>query len=175
MSDRSNVATPSQTVGPFFHVGMTRDEQLRVVTPPGPHEPIELVVRVTDGDGRPVPDGVVELWQAGRCAEDAYAFGRSGTSADGACRFETVRPSVAPGSNGAPHINACLFARGLLRQLHTRIYFPGDAGLEADPVLMLVDEARRRTLFANADCSQPGRWHFHVRLQGPDETVFFAA
>jgi protocatechuate 3,4-dioxygenase alpha subunit len=153
---------------------MTRDEPLHVIAPGAQRERIRLVVTVTDGDGQPVPDAVVELWLAGSCADDACAFGRSGTSSDGACRFETVRPSATAGSTGAPHINVCVFARGLLRQLHTRIYFPGDRGLETDPVLTLVDEERRRTLFADADRSQPGRWHFPVRLQGPDETVFFA-
>ena len=166
-------ATASQTVGPFFHLGMIGREPLERVQPLGGTARIELVIDVTDGDGKPVPDAVVELWQQpcesrrNPSGEELCAFGRLGTSSDGVCRFETARPPM--------HINVCLFARGLLRQLHTRIYFPGAPGLDADPVLALVPRERRQTLFAIPDGSQPERWRFHVRLQGRDETVFFDA
>jgi protocatechuate 3,4-dioxygenase alpha subunit len=167
------VATSSQTVGPFFHVGLTALAEGRVVSP-GKGNQIELLITVTDGDGQPVPDAIVELWQAHGAAS---AFGRMPTSEDGTSVFTTVRPehgdqAVPP---QAPHINVCLFARGLLRHLHTRIYFAGDPALAADPVLALVPEDRRATLLATPDAADSGRWQFHVRLQGPEETVFFNA
>ncbi len=106
-----------------------------------------LAIRVTDGAGEPVPDAMIELLQAG-------AFGRMPTDANGVCVFDTARPGSVegPASSGqAPHIFVCLFARGLLRQLHTRIYFAGDPGIDTDPVLARVPEARRGTLFATPD------------------------
>jgi protocatechuate 3,4-dioxygenase alpha subunit len=172
MSDAPLVATPSQTVGPFFHFSLTADESTRVLRPLGGAERIHLLVIVTDGDDRPVPDAVIELWHS---AEDAVsAFGRMATAEDGTCEFETVRPDGAPARQAA-HINVCFFARGLLRQLHTRIYFAGDAALDVDSALALVPENRRSTLLAVPDDVQPARWRFNLRLQGRNETVFFDA
>lgn len=152
------VATASQTAGPFFHLGL------------GPHaggatagERIRVLVTVTDGDGRPVDDALIELWQTADSKTPAL-FARMPTGHDGSCEIETVR---------APHINVCLFARGLLRHVHTRIYFAGDPALESDPVLSIVPEHRRQTLLARPDPDTPGRWLFDVRFQGPQETVFF--
>jgi protocatechuate 3,4-dioxygenase alpha subunit len=160
------VATSSQTVGPFFHVGPMRTDQFgRMVLADAPGEPIHLDVRVLDGDAEPVSDAMIELWQP------AAGFGRLGTGTGGSCRFETVRPSQAAGTIEAPHINVCLFARGLLRHLYTRIYFEGDAGLEHDPLFSAVPEARRPTLLARPSAART--WEFVVRLQGDDETVFF--
>ena len=152
------VATPSQTVGPFFHFGLTAQPNGRLVDRLPAGEPISLVIEVTDGDGKPVADAVLELTQSG-------AFGRMPTGEDGTCEFQTVRP--------ASHINVCLFARGLLRQLHTRIYFAGEAAVAGDAVLALVPESRRSTLMAIVDAERPATWRFHVRLQGAQETVFF--
>jgi len=163
------VATSSQTVGPFFHVGpMSTDEFGRMVPADAPGEHIHLDVRVLDGDGVPVSDAMLELWQP------AAGFGRLGTNSDGWCRFETVRPDQSGQSAEnieAPHINVCLFARGLLRHLYTRIYFEGDAGHQHDPLLSAVPEARRPTLLARRSADRT--WEFVVRLQGHDETVFF--
>jgi protocatechuate 3,4-dioxygenase alpha subunit len=86
-----------------------------------------------------------------------------------------VRPPGDADQQSAAHINVCVFARGLLRHLNTRLYFDGDPALDADAVLALVPKARRPTLMAIADREQPGLWRFPVRLQGKDETVFFDA
>lgn len=176
------VATPSQTVGPFFHFALTPDASGgRVCHVTG--DPIQLTLRVTDGRGEPVTDAVVEIWQAGQPAakpapgaDGVTGFGRLATGADGTCTFETVRPGTVPdgaGGRQAPHINVCLFARGLLRQIHTRIYFAGDPALGADAVLALVPEDRRQTLLARPEGETAGRWRFDIRLQGGEETVFF--
>ena len=182
------VATPSQTVGPFFHLGLTTDAKLACVaarTAGG--ERLYLRVRVTDGEGSAVPDALIEIWQAdadGRPARPpddgspvAFSgFGRLPTSEDGWCEFETVRPGRVPDGRGglyASHINLCLFARGLLRHLHTRVYFAGDAALGEDAALALVPEPRRHTLLAHPDPNHAGRWVFEVCLQGDGETVFF--
>jgi protocatechuate 3,4-dioxygenase alpha subunit len=152
------VATPSQTVGPFFHFGLTEKPMGRLVDRLPPGAQITVVITVTDGDQQPVADAVIELSQDG-------VFGRMHTGPDGTCEFLTVRP--------ASHVTVCLFARGLLRQLHTRIYFPGDGAAPRDDVLALIPEHRRRTLMASADPADPSIWRFHIRMQGHEETVFF--
>lgn len=182
------VASPSATVGPFFHFGLATDATLgRVADRSAEGEPITLHFSITDGVGLPVPDALVEIWQvdaAGNVAEAPspgrspafWGFGRLPTGEDGTCEFETIRPGMVPDGQGgrqAAHINICLFARGLLRHLHTRVYFAGDAALEGDPVLALVPAHRRGTLLARPDPKVAGRWQFDVRLQGNDETVFF--
>ena len=183
------VATSSQTVGPFFHFGLADEATLGcLVRADTRGERIRLRVRVLDGDAQPLPDALVEVWQAD--ADGIYVrpqdpmnvlaptgfcgFGRLPTGADGACVFETILPGAvrdAQGRTEAPHINVCLFARGLLRQVYTRIYFEGDPALESDAVLAFVPRERRQTLLA-----QPigaGEWTFDIRLQGDGETVFF--
>jgi protocatechuate 3,4-dioxygenase alpha subunit len=180
MSDADElVPTPSQTVGPFFHFAMTIDRSTRRVRPLA-GDPISLVILVTDGDGEPVTDALVEVWQpatdeGGAGSEPMWAFGRAASGADGMCELQTVRPERGPDAarTQAPHINLCVFARGLLRQLHTRIYFADEPSLDTDPVLTLIPERRRRTLLATLDESRPNCWRFHIRLQGKDETVFF--
>ncbi|MDQ3347689.1 MAG: protocatechuate 3,4-dioxygenase subunit alpha [Acidobacteriota bacterium] len=185
MSGESDfVATPSETVGPFFHFGLATDATLGCVADRSAHgEFITLRIRITEGDGSPVPDALVEIWQVdadGHAARPAAAgensafrgFGRLPTTDDGTCEFETVRPGqAAPGT--ASHINICLFARGLLRHLQTRVYFRGDSALAGDAVLALVPEHRRESLLARPDPETPGRWLFDLRLQGENETVFF--
>jgi len=182
------IATASQTVGPFFHSGIATDHALGCVaeaSAAGEH--ITLRFRITDGDGAPVPDALVEVWQVdsggaaarkpppgGRLAFSG--FGRLPTGADGTCEFQTVRPGrtrTGEDRPQAPHINVCLFARGLLRHVHTRVYFEGDPALTGDPVMAMVPAERRRTLLARPDPSDEGRWLFDLRLQGDDETVFF--
>jgi protocatechuate 3,4-dioxygenase alpha subunit len=202
MSDASPpVATASQTVGPFFHFALATDDSLgRLAMPGTPGERIRLRVRVLDGDGLPVPDALVEIYQAdasgvyaaltdGRAAlHGAFTgFGRLPTDVEGLCTFETVKPGAVASAVGAqaPHVNVCLLARGLLRQVYTRVYFAGEAGHSEDPVLRLVPPGRAATLMARrleddtreAD-AQPAAWvgatwDFTIRLQGPDETVFF--
>lgn len=177
------IATASQTVGPFFHFGLAASEALGRVAPPAAKgERIRLRVRVLDGDGAAVPDALIEVYQAGadgRYGDPAFhGFGRLPTGEDGACLFETVRPGAVPGDRGpqAPHVNVCVFARGLLRHLYTRIYFPDAGDLDRDPLLALVPGTRRETLLARrADeaAADLPEWEFVIRLQGAGETVFF--
>jgi protocatechuate 3,4-dioxygenase alpha subunit len=187
MSDRPHpVATSSQTVGPFFHFGLTANESLgRIAAPGADGVHIRLRVRVLDGAGAPVPDAIIEVYQADAAGHYAGAqppraagftgFGRLPTDADGWCVFETIKPGAvpAPGREQAPHLNVCLLSRGLLRQIYTRVYFDGDAGQAADPILALVPAGRRGTLLARPSASASGLWDFVIRLQGEDETVFF--
>jgi len=190
--------TPSQTVGPFFKYGLTPNDQYdwndaftgNLVTPDASGERIRVEGRVFDGDGAPVPDAMLEIWQAdsqGRFADpqDKRAlpntqfrgFGRVGTDANGAFAFDTVKPGPVPDPNGipqAPHLLLAVFARGMLRHLYTRIYFDGEAANAGDPVLALVPADRRATLIAER---QPGNgsavYKLDLRLQGDGETVFF--
>src|SRR5262249_5572305 len=135
--------TPSQTVGPYFHFSLTANTELGcMATPESTGERIQLGIRLFDGDGAPVQDGIIELWQAD--GEGEYntpgfcGFGRLGTDANGECVFRTVLPGrVCDGKGGyqSAHINVTVFARGLLAHLHTRIYFEADSTLAGDPVL----------------------------------------
>ncbi len=161
------VATPSQTIGPFFHFAIGDNGLGNMAARFSAGESVRLAVRVSDGDGQAVADGLVELTQAG-------VYGRSATRADGSCEFDTMRPGSTGSptrTNEAPHINLCFFARGLLRHVHTRIYFTGDPAIESDQTLALVPPARRATLLASRQ-GEAG-WVFDLRLQGPAETVFF--
>jgi len=184
------IASGSQTVGPFFSFGLTDEISGSIAAPSAAGEHVRVRVRVTDGAGEPVPDAMVEVWQAGpdgRYAEpsardgrtkapDFVGYARQGTDASGACEFDTVKPGrVADGQGGlqASHLNICLFARGLLRQLHTRVYFDGDPALSEDPALLRVPEDRRATLVARQVAGQSGMWQFDIRMQGEQETVFF--
>jgi protocatechuate 3,4-dioxygenase, alpha subunit len=181
-------ATSSQTVGPFFHFGLAGNPALGCMAgPAATGTRIRLRIRAVEGDGVPVPDALIELWQAdadGQYVTPADAsragaqpaftgFGRLPSGADGTCLFETVHPGRVRDEHGreqAPHINVCFFARGLLRQIYTRIYFEGDAGLDEDPILALVPAERRSTLMAQRVDDE---WQFDIRLQGDRETVFF--
>ncbi len=171
------VATASQTVGPFFHFGLTADGAVNATALPPHGARIQLAVRVTDGHGEPVTDAVLEVWYATSedssmsPAEASCQFARLPTGADGMCRFELAQPWT--GGNTAAHVNLCFFARGLLRHLHTRIYFAGDPRLEGDALLGYVPPDRRATLIARRDPARGDGWEFHLRLQGADETVFF--
>jgi protocatechuate 3,4-dioxygenase, alpha subunit len=180
------IATSSQTVGPFFHFGLATSDALGVIAAPEvAGERIELRVKVLDGAGAPVPDALIELYQAdaggeypppgGENVHRFHGFGRLPTLADGGCVFSTIKPGpVRSGSTAqAPHINVCLLSRGLLRQVYTRLYFRGDTALASDPVLAVVPAERRETLLARPVADQPGAWDFVIRLQGQDETVFF--
>ncbi len=186
------VPTPSQTVGPFFHFCLTTDKCCvgRIASPETKGERVLLTIRVLDGDDVGLNDSMIEIWQAN--AEGKYnhpddtqakpvdpsfhGFGRMGTAEDGICEFETVKPGQVSGPGNvpqAPHLNAAVFARGMLKQLYTRIYFAGDPANQDDPVLALVPPERRETLMAHPDPARSNGWRFDLRLQGEDETVFF--
>lgn len=186
------IPTPSQTVGPFFHFCLTTEKNRvhRIAGPQAKGERLWLNCRVLDGNAAPVNDSMIEIWQAdaeGRysCPDDPQfkaadpacsGFGRMGTGEDGACEFETIKPGrvAGPGNTQqAPHLNVAVFARGMLKQLYTRIYFAGDPANAEDPILALVPPARRETLLANPDPARPGHWRFDIHLQGDQETVFF--
>lgn len=205
--------TPSQTVGPFFHYGLPWKGGADLVgnsdigarpelfpedhyvlnlssasgTPDG--EVIEITGTVFDANGAPIPDAMIELWQANaagryRSADDPredvpidphfVGFGRASTGDDSAYRFLTILPGRVPGPRGslqAPHIALSVFGRGLIKRLATRLYFQGGEGNDTDPILSRVPEARRHTLLA----TQPvrGSWRLDIRLGGEHETVFF--
>jgi len=173
-----HVATGSQTVGPFFHFGLTSNAALGSMAAPGvAGERIRLRIQVLDRDAAPVPDAMIELYQADASGTYGQApftgFGRLPTAEDGTCVFETIRPGAVAMGVQAAHVNVCVFARGLLRHLYTRIYFAGDVGLESDPVMAHVPAERRHTLLATRAAEGNATWEFVVRLQGQDETVFF--
>jgi protocatechuate 3,4-dioxygenase, alpha subunit len=172
-------ATPGQTIGPFFGYALPFDRDNELV-PPGTPGSIRLHGVVTDGAGAPVPDALLEIWQAdahgtvpnatGSLRRDGWTFtgwGRASTDDEGHYRFTTVEPgAVQP--NSARFIAVTVFARGLLNRLFTRAYVPGDA-LAADPLLSALPAERRQTLIATRD--QHGL-RFDIRLQGDGETVF---
>jgi protocatechuate 3,4-dioxygenase alpha subunit len=178
--------TPSQTVGPYFSIGLTWEDGAFVV-PQGTDGAFWLRGRVTDGEGEPVPDAMIETWQAdpegryphpddARGATIAFrGFARAPTDAEGRFAIHTVKPAPVPGPAGAtqaPHIAMSVFARGLLNRVVTRVYFADeDERNAADAVLDSVDAERRTTLVAEP--ADDG-YRFDVRLQGADETVFFA-
>ena len=177
-------ATTSQTVGPYLHIGLTWliIEKLAPAGVPG--ERVSIEGRVLDGDGEPVNDALVEIWQAdsrGKYGGKRFrGFGRSATDMGGAFRFHTIKPGRVPGPAGqlqggmqAPHIGVQLFMRGQLKQLLSRIYFPGEPSNAQDPVLARVPEKRRATLIATKLPGKSGALRWNVILQGRDETVFF--
>jgi protocatechuate 3,4-dioxygenase alpha subunit len=167
------VATPSQTVGPFFSFGLTTNTALgQMAGPDTPGERIRLQIQMIDGAGTPVPDAVIEMWHAHPAG--TFLFGRLETDPDGLCTFETVYPGHAtPDTGEAAHVNLCIFMRGLLRHLYTRLYFAGDPSLETDPILAAVPADRRGTLIARPNEAMPATWMFEVHLQGHRETVYF--
>lgn len=179
--------TPSQTVGPFFHLGMPWAAGPYVV-PMGTPGAFWVRGRVTDGAGDAVPDALIETWQADPAGRfdhpddprgsvpvaDFRGFTRCPTDAEGRFAIYTVKPGPLPGPDGisqAPHIDVSVFARGLLDRVVTRIYFPDEPATESDPILAGVDPARRPTLIA-----RPGDdgYVFDIVLQGEHETLFFA-
>lgn len=190
--------TPSQTVGPFLHVGLVpaayglREVFSNVVADAGiAGLHVRIEGRILDGNGNILPDAMVEIWQAdaqGRYPHPAdgrpvasnsfRGFGRCATDKDGGFRFDTVKPGAVPGPDGtaqAPHINVGIFSRGILKRLFTRIYFAGDPANASDPILALVPAGRRDTLMAKPDAKVPNLFRFDIRLQGANETVFFDA
>ncbi|MBW6434523.1 protocatechuate 3,4-dioxygenase subunit alpha [Actinoplanes hulinensis] len=174
-------AVPGQTVGPFFHLGLEYDGMNELV-PPGHPRALRLHGHVYDGAGAPVPDAVIEIWQAdpqghiprqpGSLRRDGWTFtgwGRAATGPDGHYQFTTLEPGATePGR--APFFAVTVFARGLLDRLFTRAYLPDDPDLLAnDTLLESVAPDRRATLIARRD---PDGAVFDIRLQGDDETIF---
>lgn len=189
--------TPSQTVGPFFAYGLTPQQYgYPDKSPAGslvagagtPGERIRIEGRILDGEGEPVPDAMIEIWQADatghyasptdrRGANDPFTgFGRAGTGTDPEARFvfETVKPG-ALGDGQAPHVNVIVFMRGLLVHAYTRLYFSDETVANtADPVLKSVPEERRATLIAAREAGAGGVvYRFDIHMQGEVETVFF--
>jgi protocatechuate 3,4-dioxygenase alpha subunit len=161
-------------VGPFFGFALPYEGGQRLVDPTR-GAAIRIEGQVLDGEGQPVPDALVEVWQADE--DGAYAggrFGRSATDGEGHFHFVTVKPGVTVGPDGraqAPHLDVMVFMRGLLTQLVTRMYFPDeDEANASDPVLQLIsDPAARATLVARRE---DGKLRFDIHLQGDQETAF---
>lgn len=191
--------TPSQTAGPYVHIGLaleaagnpTRDQEIwnRMAKPGAPGEHILLIGHVYDGNGHLVRDSFLEFWQANH--EGVYdtafdlekpfnSFGRTATTFDaGEWTLHTIKPGVVKNAAGvpmAPHINVSLFARGINIHLQTRLYFEDEAQANAaDPVLNLIEQSQRRETLVARRCEVEGRlaYRFDIRIQGEGETVFF--
>jgi protocatechuate 3,4-dioxygenase alpha subunit len=173
--------TPSQTVGPFLSIVLPWDDGPDMATSAG----FAITGVLTDGAGDPVPDGLIELWQADPDGHFAHpddpggvttragfrSFGRCPTDANGSFLFRTVKPGRVDDEQ-APHVDVTVFARGLLKHLVTRIYFPDEPEANAaDPVLRSLGEDERERLVATSDGAV---LRFDIRLQGEGETVFFS-
>lgn len=179
--------TPSQTIGPFFAHALPWPDGPYVVPE---HTPGAVWVRgrLTDGEGQPLDDALVETWQADprghfphpddpRPATGGFrGFGRCPTDGDGAWAVLTLKPGcvlVPGGGMQAPHLDVAVFARGLMQHLVTRVYFPDEPEANAaDPVLGVVADTRARASLVAA--AAPDGYRFDIRLQGADETCFFA-
>ncbi len=158
--------TPSQTVGPYFALGLTQEPQNRLVAPDAP-DAVRVVGRVVDGLGSPVGDAMVELWQP---TASGTAWGRCATDADGRFEFTTAKPPAA--DDEAPFLDVLVFARGLLRHVATRLYFADEEEANAaDPVLAGLQPDDRATLVA---VPEDAALRFDIHLQGERQTVFFA-
>jgi protocatechuate 3,4-dioxygenase alpha subunit len=189
----ASLLTGSQTVGPFFEPCLLREDALRhtLTTPETFGERIRIEGQVIDGDGLPVPDAMVEIWQAnayGRYNHPSdnrdvpldptfMGFGRSGTDEHGTYWFETIKPGSVPFDDQrmqSPHICVTVFSRGLLNHLVTRLYFADESANDADPILQYVAEDRRATLLAKPETGKGENvYRFDIILQGIGETAFF--
>jgi protocatechuate 3,4-dioxygenase alpha subunit len=189
-------ATTSQTVGPYFKIGLSWLYRDSLLGEGVSGERVTIQGRVFDGDGVPVPDAILEVWQANASGkynhpEDTQdkplepgftGFARVPVNAEGAFRFPTIKPGPVPGPDGkeqAPHLQVSIFMRGVLRRMVTRIYFPDEPRNGADLILNLVEAARRSTLIAKKITQKSTKetgsttLEWNVILQGPEETVFF--
>jgi len=174
--------TPGQTVGPFYGYALPYPKDRELLAPGSPGS-IRLKGTVYDGAGHPIPDALLEIWQAdadgnvpqrtGSLVRDGYTFtgfGRSAVGNTGAFTFTTVNPGPTE-AGAAPFIAVAVFARGLMNRLFTRVYLPEDeAALAKDPLLSSLERDRRQTLIARRDPDGGLTWD--VRLQGDGETVF---
>jgi protocatechuate 3,4-dioxygenase, alpha subunit len=176
------IATPGQTVGPFYGYALPYEKDRELLAPGSPGS-IRLQGTVYDGAGHPIPDAILEIWQpdsegnivsrTGSLVRDGYTFtgwGRSAVGNSGVYTFTTVNPGpTKPGA--AAFISVAVFARGLMNRLFTRIYLPeNEEALAKDPLLASLDPERRKTLIARRDAD--GGLTFDIRLQGEGETVF---
>lgn len=183
-------ATTSQTVGPYFKIGLEWLHRDNLAEEGVSGERVTIQGRVFDGDGSPVPDAMLEIWQANSHGKYAHpedtqdkpvepgfkGYGRLHVSKEGVFRFATIKPGAVPGPEGteqAPHILVSVFMRGVLRRMVTRIYFPDEPMNASDFILNLVEPERRSTLIAKKTAGAPGALEWNVVLQGPHETVFF--
>ncbi len=189
-------ATTSQTIGPYFMIGLHWLVQDNLAPEGVSGERITIEGRVLDGDGVSVPDAFLEVWQANAHGKYAHpediqpkpidpkftGYGRIPTNKEGRFRFTTIKPGPVPGPDGnaygngneqAPHLLVSVFMRGLLRRLVTRVYFPDEPLNAADYILSLVEPERRSTLIAKRISGHPGALEWNVILQGSNETVFF--
>lgn len=181
--------TSSQTVGPYLHIGLTWLNTADLVGPGATTPAITVTGAVTDGDGAPVTDAMIEIWQANEHGKYAHpedtsqlpltpnftGFGRMPTDAEGRYAFTTIKPgrvAAAQGGLQAPHLNVTVFMRGMLIHLCSRIYFHDEAANAEDPVLQSVPAQRRATLIARPG-EHPGVYVWDIVLQGDGETVFF--
>jgi protocatechuate 3,4-dioxygenase alpha subunit len=181
------IATPPQTVGPFFHVGCSRLSRVDIASKDAPGVHLTVEGRILDGDGTPVPDAMIEIWQADASGKYAHTqdksldpkfkgYARAATDQSGRFRFTTIKPGPVAGPDGTtqvPHLAVSIFMRGLMKRLVSRIYFPDDPANANDPILKLVDPARRKTLIARKSENSGDTIHWDIILQGKDETVFF--
>jgi protocatechuate 3,4-dioxygenase alpha subunit len=182
--------TGSQTVGPFFHLGLEHLNRNNLAAPNVAGERITIQGCVLDGDGKPVPDAQLETWQADAAGKYAHGedprsesadrnfkgFGRVPTDHAGSFRLVTIKPGRVAGPDGtqqAPHIAVVVLSRGLLKPLFTRIYFADDPVNDTDPVLKLVPTERRSTLIAKRAPGRENVYEWDVVFQGAGETVFF--
>ena len=192
------IQSPSQTVGPYFSQGLLREGDKVftnvLVSEKTEGERIRIEGCVTDGDGNPIEDALIEIWQANRHGRyhhpldeqdkpldpEFTGHGRTATDTSGNYWFETIIPGPVPGANDtqqAPHINVIVFARGMLSHAFTRIYFEDEAANQSDPVLISIeDEARRNTLIAvRGKVEGQVVYRFDIHIQGDNETAFFDA
>lgn len=181
-------ATANQTVGPYLHIGLTWLNTSNIAGKGVAGERVSVQGRLLDGDGKPVSDGLIEIWQANSHGKYAHpedtqkkplekgfrGFGRIPTDAKGGFRFATVKPGRVPGPGGklqAPHLVVSVFMRGLLKHLATRMYFPDEPANREDALLRLVPPERRATLVARRKGRGVLEWN--ILLQGKGETAFF--
>ena len=184
--------TPSQTVGPFYAIGLTRTPMHAMVTDETRGQRIVIEGQVFDGDGAAIPDVMVEIWQANAYGRYNHpddkqekpldptftGWGRSGTDEKYFYSFETIKPGPVPGSDDsvqAPHINVVVFARGMLVHAYTRLYFGDEPANGGDPVLNSIKNKKRRETLIALPSMENGKpvYRFDIRLQGENETVFF--
>jgi len=183
--------TPSQTIGPFFHPGLLHGSENVLVNDQTSGQRIRIVGTVFDGDGKPISDALLEIWQPDaqgffnhpadphsmEADQHFRGFGRAGTVNEGRFEFKTIKPGRIYGHDGqlqAPYINLRIFSRGMLIQAYTRMYFSDESTKEGDSLLNSIEPERRETLIAvRENTNDLPTYRFDIHLQGEHETVFF--
>lgn len=175
------IRTPSQTIGPFFHVGLRWEGGEKVAFQTA-GAPLVLTGRVYDGSGAVIADGLIETWQAGPdgaapragTSPKAAGYSRAATDSEGRYRIETLMPGACAGPGGEKYsaqLHVTIFARGLLKALRTRVILADAESARSDPLVQAAGP-RAGTLIAACDPKDPGTWHWDIRFQGKDETAF---